>query len=315
MTMRDTLGFLTAQSAHIETEVFQRQYEPVTYPELAYVDTSAWDYAESVIHYSQDFTGRPALLAQRGTDIPMVNVQRAQHIVPVHEYALGYDWTDSEIQQAMRFDWNLPTDKAAAAMLSAELELQDIFENGRDELGFVGFVNASAVTATAAHDAGSSAINWDDKTPDQIMVDVNAGLSRPYANTRRNFLCDTIALPEGAITHLSSTRMPDTGDTMYEWIREKNQYTQETGMPLRIRALSALRTAATVASVAGQGRMIAYRNNRDVLRFHVPMPYQFLAPLRKNSITWEVAGMFRTGGLEIRLPGAMAYIDGIWPAP
>ena len=313
MTMRDTLSFLLGQTAAIEAEVYRRQYEPVTYPELAPVDFSAPDYAASVVHFSQDMTGRPALLNQRGTDIPLLDLQQQMHIVPVHEYGLGYTWTTTELEQAMMAGMNLTADKAMAANISAQLHLQQIFEDGDANLGLGGFVNASGVSVLTAGTVNSEQ-NWDHKTADQILLDINAGLRGPYETTRRNLTADTIVLPEGAITHLISTRVPDTSQTIYQFIREANIHTEETGMPLRIRALSSLRTAATTAAVRGQGRMICYRNSRDVLKFHLPMPYRMAQPLPINGWTFRVDGMFRTGGLEIRLPGAMRYVDGIWPA-
>lgn len=65
------------------------------------------------------------------------------------------------------------------------------------------------------------------------------------------------------------------------------------------------------AGGGGTARMIAYRRDPEVLRFHLPMPHQFLPPFQKSSMTWEVAGIMRTGGTEIRLPKAVAYVDGI----
>ncbi len=48
-----------------------------------------------------------------------------------------------------------------------------------------------------------------------------------------------------------------------------------------------------------------------MLRFHLPMPHRFLPPFQKSSMSYEVAGIMRTGGLEVRLPKAISYLDGI----
>ena len=57
--------------------------------------------------------------------------------------------------------------------------------------------------------------------------------------------------------------------------------------------------------------MIAYRRDPEVLRFHLPMDHRFGEPMRPAPYYYVVPGMFRTGGLEVRLPGAMRYMDGI----
>ena len=61
---------------------------------------------------------------------------------------------------------------------------------------------------------------------------------------------------------------------------------------------------------AGQGYfLLAYENNPQVLRFHLPGPHQFLSPFQKSSLVYEVAGIMNVGGCEVRLPKAIVYRD------
>ena len=55
--------------------------------------------------------------------------------------------------------------------------------------------------------------------------------------------------------------------------------------------------------------MIAYANNAQVLKFHLPGAHQFLAPFQKSSMTYEVGGIMNVGGVEVRLPKAVVYRD------
>lgn len=64
-------------------------------------------------------------------------------------------------------------------------------------------------------------------------------------------------------------------------------------------------------ATAGARRMVVYRRDSEVLKFHLPMPLRFLPVWQTGPILFEVPGIFRTGGLEIRLPGAVRYITGI----
>ena len=46
-----------------------------------------------------------------------------------------------------------------------------------------------------------------------------------------------------------------------------------------------------------------------MVRFHLPMP-RIVLPVRHKSIMgFETGIIARTGGVEVRLPGAMAYLD------
>ncbi|CAN2967460.1 hypothetical protein METHPM2_1340001 [Pseudomonas sp. PM2] len=50
-----------------------------------------------------------------------------------------------------------------------------------------------------------------------------------------------------------------------------------------------------------------------MVRFHLPMPRRVLAPRQKSIMGFETGIIARTGGTEIRLPGAVAYLDEITP--
>ena len=48
-----------------------------------------------------------------------------------------------------------------------------------------------------------------------------------------------------------------------------------------------------------------------MVKFHLPMPYRFGEPRQVSWGRWEVPGILRTGGVDVRLPGAIRYRDGI----
>jgi hypothetical protein len=108
----------------------------------------------------------------------------------------------------------------------------------------------------------------------------------------------------------ASARRLGPGDgllTALEYIRRNNIYTAETGQPLDIAPLRDL----AGASQNGGGRLVAYRKEPQVLRFHLPMPRTVLQPYRVSLMGYQQGVIARTGGTEVRLPGAMAYLDEI----
>ena len=50
------------------------------------------------------------------------------------------------------------------------------------------------------------------------------------------------------------------------------------------------------------------------VKLHLPVPLRFLEPMRSGPMIYEVPGYFKTGGVEIRLPGAVRYRDGVTAA-
>ena len=150
------------------------------------------------------------------------------------------------------------------------------------------------------------------KTPDNIIRDVNDVLTGIYSNSLQVEMADTLLLPIPAFTDLASRRLTDTGTTVMQFIERSNIYTATTGMPLMIRTMRGLENASmTTGDTDNAGRAIAYRRDPSVLRLHMPMPHRFLAPMQTAPLVYEIPGIFRLGGLEIRRPGAMRYLDGI----
>jgi hypothetical protein len=57
--------------------------------------------------------------------------------------------------------------------------------------------------------------------------------------------------------------------------------------------------------------MVAYKKDPKVLKLHLPMPHRFLPIWQNGPFNFVIPGIFRTGGIEIRRPGAVRYLDQI----
>ncbi len=101
----------------------------------------------------------------------------------------------------------------------------------------------------------------------------------------------------------------DGGDddemSVMESIRRDNPYTKSTGKRLTVAVFKALE------KVGGHyGRVVAYPNDPDVLACHVLKDIEFNGPqLTENRSQWTFSGSMVLGGLEIRHPEAVKYLD------
>jgi hypothetical protein len=179
--------------------------------------------------------------------------------------------------------------------------------SGDTEKGFEGLFNYTGVPSTTAtaDGTGSSAL-WADKTPAQIIRDLNDMLTGMGTATNYVEIADTVILPQERLGTLASTQMTNTQLSVLEFFRQSNVYTAQTGQPLTIRGK---RNMLTIGS-GSTARMIAYRRAPDVLKLHIPMPHRFF-PVQIDGFQFTIPGMFRLGGLDIRLPKAVTYVDGV----
>ena len=305
---QQALGFIQPQLLRIETEVYQTKYPSFDYSRLMFVNTDGGMWDAGSIFYSGDIAGAAQFLSGKGVDMPFADVAREQHLRPNHFAGIGYEWSLQELQRAATLGRNLGSEKALAASKVAESFLYAIAIRGSDEKGLTGLINDAGVpAATVAADGTASATAFASKTADLINRDINAALNAPLNATRETHRANMLLLPTTRLQHLAQTRIGDGSDTLLKFVKENNAYTLETGQPLAIIGSRELETAGA----AGSARMIAYDNSREVLQFHLPGPHEFLPAFQKSPMLWEVAGIMNVGGVEIRLPRAIAYRDGI----
>lgn len=304
---QQALGFVTSQTSYIESQTVEIMYPDIQYPALIPVDTSANEWAKSVTYYSSDKVGRAGWFHSYAKDIHVADIERSKHEVGIEMADIGYRWTLEEIGQAMMIPgMNLSADRAAAAIRAYEEFMDDIALRGKAEKSMSGIIDYPGITAVLASIEGGHTV-WSEKTSDAILKDVNDALSGIYVSTLQVEMADTILLPVGAMTIIATKRIPDTSMTVMQFLLTNNVYTMTTGRPLTIRGVRGLETAGQ----GGSGRMVAYRRDPTVMKMHIPMTHRFLPVWQTGPLVFDVPGIFRVAGLEIRRPGAVRYVDGI----
>ena len=302
-------AFLTPQLHRIETEVYMTRYPSFDITPYMPVnsDGDMWDVGTLV--YSMDNVGSAEFMGGGAFDVPYASTEMAQGTRNFHLAAIGYEWNTQELQRAAKLGRSLSADKAQAAVQAADRFVYGLAMTGRnargeDEKGWTGFVNdANAPTANVPNDGAGSARTFASKTADQILRDLNEAITAVETGTGETHIANTVVLPTSEYNRIATTRLSDTGSTVLAFLQANNV----AGASLRILKSRALETAGA----GGTKRMIAYDNNPQVLRFLLPGPHQFLPAFQKSSLVYEVAGIMNVGGLNVRLPRAMVYRDGI----
>jgi hypothetical protein len=303
-------SFVIAQGRNIETRVYQRRYPTLNYGLHVPVVTEGNEWAAGTTFFTVDSAGEAKFLSGAATDMPFNQVARN---TASHDFAMigsGWEWSLEEINQATLYGVDLNRTKAFSAADKVERLLNAVAMVGTAEKGWSGFVNDPNVwrVDVAADGADASAL-WSAKTADEILRDVNDLIGGVRERSGEVEWIDSLRLPPEAFRLIATKRLAD-GDgyiTVLDFLRRGNVFTAETGQPLDIQPVRELATAGQ----GGGGRMVVYRRDPDVLRFHLPMPRRVLQPRQKSIMSFETGIIARTGGTEIRLPAAVAYGDGI----
>jgi hypothetical protein len=309
---QQALGFLISQTTHIEAQVYRTQYPDIQYPNLVPVDSSANEWARSVTYFSMDRVGKAKWLSNGGGDIPYADVNRMKGETQIEMAGIGYEYAIDELGYAALVPGsNLSAERAMAARRAYEEFVEVVAFTGDADKNWKGLINYTGINRVDA--AGTGAGNstyWADKTADQIVQDINDALQGIYSGTKTVEMADTVLLPIDGMALLANSRVPNTMASALDFITKYNVYTAQTGQALTIRGVLGLENAGN----SNKGRMVCYRKDPSVLKMHIPMPHRFLPVWQRNALSFEVPGIFRLGGLEIRRPKAVTYVDGITPA-
>jgi hypothetical protein len=303
-------NFVVQQTTAIESTVVKMQYPEVQYPDLVPVDTATGnEWVKSITYYSADMVGRADWFHHTALDVPLAELTREKFERGMEMAAIGYRYTLEEVAQAMNTPGlNLTADKATACRRAYEEFVDGIALRGSAAKNMQGLINSSLIAATTAPADGSgSSTAWANKTNEQVIRDINSALTGIAQGTNWLYYADTVLLPPAVLVGMAGRMFQYQAITLLDWIKQYNVLTVQTGRPITIAGVRGLETAGA----GGLSRMVAYRRDPAVLKMWIPMRHKFLPVWQRGPLVFDVPGIFRLGGIEIRMPAAMRYLDGI----
>jgi hypothetical protein len=196
--------------------------------------------------------------------------------------------------------------KAYRARLAVEEKLERIALLGDTPNGLVGLFNVTNAqtlvpgNAAAGTPNGGAATNWKNKTPDEILKDLNNAVSKIKTTTNGLELPDTVALPIAQDVLISTTaRSPTSDTTIKEFFLRNNPGINTAQIP----RLAGAGSGAT-------DRMIVYRAQPDALQLAIPQEFEQFPP-QIEGMEMSVPCHMRTGGLLVFFPLSVLYCDAI----
>jgi hypothetical protein len=309
------LAFVTDQTYNIATTVERAEYPEIDLNDLVVIETAGDPWANGITTYTLDGVGQARWYNGGSNTMPMSEIQKGRTDFPFDLGALGYEFNLEEVNKARIAGINISDEKAYFARQGAEQFiyyvglLGDALTQRGGLINNPGIVqgNAAAVGTGNSAVAGTPAsILWANKTPEQVLADLNGLIVAPYNASNQILMADTVLMPFSAWQSLTIRVLPNTSQTLLDFILKANAFSQRTGQPLKIRGLRELETAGA----GGTRRMIAYARNGRVAKFHMPMPFQFQPVWQNGPINWMVPGLFRIGGTDWIRPASATYADG-----
>ena len=177
-----------------------------------------------------------------------------------------------------------------------------------------GLVNHPSVTASnVAMNAGNTSRKWKDKTPQEIMDDINDAIETAWAATEYDdsAVPNHILIPPEQFALLQGTIMSVNGvitnASVLDYIKNNNM-ANTLGQYLEIYPCRHCIGAGTDS----KDRMVVYKNDSQFVDFQIPIEL-FPSMTGVNTEDWTYDTLYQAllGAVRVHYPMAMAYKDGI----
>ena len=241
------------------------------------------------------------------TEYQQVNVEQEKITTPIFAKTMKTRWTLAEIEKAALSGMPLETQLFEALNTDNQLKIDRLHYMGSQKYGFGGLLNHGSVLNVSPVAAGAGGLpNFEAKTPEEILADVNEILRSVWTATGLAIMPNRILVSQRIMSALSIPIAPLSGVSILKYLQDNAICKIIDGKELEIVPVK----WASGAGAAGTDRMVAYVPGLDNLA-SIFSPMQQYGAMEVRDVAFHQHYRFAFGGLQLRYPEKMAYRDGL----
>ena len=244
--------------------------------------------------------------------IPVVSANVENGIYKAHVFQTALRVMFVDMQKANHIGRSLDQLLTNGVRMTYDKHMDQNVYLGLSGYGTTGILNNpdAVETTVTTNGAAAPSTKWKDKTPDQILVDVNAAIIANWAAAEydESAMPNHILLPYEQYAYILNTMVTDlAGESILDYLL-KNNIAAKNGASLFIGATRWCKGAGT----GGADRMAVYCNSERFLSVEelVPLSRVMSAPNAANAC-YDTIYMANLSEVEVFYPQTLAYYDGI----
>lgn len=294
--------FFARQLEHTKANTYDIKYPELKARSLFPVSTEAGQGAETIKYEQFDQVGVAKIISSYAHDLPRADIKGKEFRSPVRSLGDSYGYNVQEIAAARMAGKSLEQRRASAAkraMMQLENTLAFFGDSDHDIPGFLSNPNIPVTTVPA--DGTGSSTEFEDKTADQIIRDVNLLINGILDTTKGIEQANTVLMPIKQYTQLATMPRSSGSDlTVLEFLKRNHpgvsfEWLNELDAP---------------TGFGGLDVMVAYRRDPEVLTMEIPWDFQQFPP-QEQGLEFVINCHERFGGVIVYYPLACAFAKGI----
>lgn len=254
----------------------------------------------------QNSSGNMPWMSPETTAIPGVSINGQKVVLPLRLLAREVSYTSVELERSQLTGQPIDVQKVDALNALYQMNTDQMVYIGSSDVGATGLINNAAVTSSTVANGVSGSPLWINKTPDEILADVNTLIVATWLASAYAVCPTKLLLPPAQFSYLASQKVSSAGNvSILKFLQENCISLQVNGKMLEIDPVKWL----TGAGAMGVDRMVAYTNEENRVRF--PM-----VPVRRETayyqgIRFTAPYLWAFGEVEFVYPDTVQYADGI----
>lgn len=294
--------FFARQLEYVQARVYEYQYPALKAFQYIPINYDIPAGAEYVTATGYQSVGRARIINSYADDLPEAGLLGTQLTNPVQSIGTSYRYSHQEIRNAQYGRIPLSANLALAARRANDQLINDLAIAGDPVTGMTGLVNNPGVPVVTVPATGvGNTTEWVNKTPEQILADLNFVVNQVVVNSNGVEMPNTLLLPIAQYTLIASTpRSANSDMTILQYFLMNNGFiTTVDWMP-----------QLAGAGVGGSDVMIAYDMDETKLAMQIAMPFTQYAPQERN-LEFVIPCESRYGGVTIYYPLSVIVGEGI----
>ena len=298
----DASVFFARELDYIKSQSYDVEYPELTALSLFPQTSEADEGAETITYYTYDKVGLAKIIDNYSTDLPRADVTGRPSSATIKSIGDSYGYSAQEMRASRLAGKSLDSRKGESARYAVDNKINQIAWMGDEDSGLMGVLSngQNIPLYTIGAGATSNKTKWTEKTPDEILADVN-GMAKQVAKVTKNVeRPDTLCVPAEVYMDISTRRIPDTSTTVLKFILEHAPYIKDVISTAELDNDS-VDTNPYAAASNGQGVAFLFKNDKRKLALENPMPFRQY-PVQIRNLETVVPCEARTAGVIVYYP-------------